>query len=100
MPKEFWKIVGVVTLVMICGILAIVVWQQRSELTELRAGAGGAKLLSEANTTELARLRAELDAAKAEADALAKAKEEEVEEEEDEDDFDADEFASDALDAE
>ncbi|CAN5786916.1 hypothetical protein BH09MYX1_BH09MYX1_59020 [soil metagenome] len=31
---------------------------------------------------------------------LAKAKEEEVEEEEDEDDFDADEFASDALDAE
>ena len=76
MPKEFWKIVGVITLVMVCGILAIVVWQQRSELTELRAVAGGTRLLIETNTTELARLKAELDAAKAEADALAKAKEE------------------------
>ena len=76
MPKEFWKIVGVITLVMVCGILAIVVWQQRSELTELRAVAGGTRLLIETNTTELARLKAELDDAKAEADALAKAKEE------------------------
>ena len=76
MPKEFWKIVGVVTLVMICGTLAIVVWQQRSDLNDLRAIAGGTKLRIETNTTELARLRAELEAARAEADALAKAKEE------------------------
>jgi chemotaxis protein MotB len=76
MPKEFWKIVGVVTLVMICGMLGIVVWQQRAELEDLRSTAGNTRLLIETNTTELARLKAELDAAKAEADALAKAKEE------------------------
>ena len=76
MPKEFWKIVGVVTLVMICGMLGIVVWQQHADLNDLRSTAGNTRLLIETNTTELARLKAELDAAKAEADALAKAKEE------------------------
>ncbi len=76
MPKEFWKIVGVVTLVMICGMLGIVAWQQHAELDALRSTAGNTRLLIETNTTELARLKAELDAAQAEADALAKAKEE------------------------
>ncbi len=76
MPKEFWKIVGVVTLVTICVLLAVVVWQQNAELKELRAASGISRLIIETNNTELARLKAELDAAKAEADALAKAKEE------------------------
>ncbi len=67
MPKEFWKIVGVVTLVMICVILAIVVWQQRSELNDLRVVAGGNQLLVETNITELARLKADLEAAKTDA---------------------------------
>lgn len=76
MPKEFWKIVGVVTLVTICILLAVMVWQQNAELKELRAASGTSRLLIETNNTELARLKAELDAAKAEADALAKAKQE------------------------
>lgn len=76
MPKEFWKIVGVVTLVTSCILLAVVVWQQNAEMKELRAASGASRFIIETNNTELARLKADLEAAKAEADALAKAKEE------------------------
>jgi chemotaxis protein MotB len=74
MPKEFWKITGVVTLAMAAIILAVVVWQLNGELKSAREKASAAFSQSETNAAESARLREELEREKALAAELAEQK--------------------------
>jgi chemotaxis protein MotB len=76
MPKEFWKITGVVALVMVALILGGVAWQYRGELAAARAELATARDRVETNQMATAELRSQLEEAQARADELAALQEE------------------------
>jgi chemotaxis protein MotB len=78
MPKEFWKITGVVALVMVCVILGGMAWQFHGDLAAAQARLEEVESRAATNRVESAELRAQLDEAKARADELAAFKEEAV----------------------
>jgi chemotaxis protein MotB len=78
MPKEFWKITGVVALVMVCVILGGMAWQFHEDLGAVRNELSEASTRSDTNRVETAELRSKLADAEAHAAELAALQEEAV----------------------